>query len=179
MKKIFESKLFCFVLGAIIFSGITVYASTTYLSNQVSFTPTNSVWNVNNVEDALNILYDRTDLNLSLYSSDNITGTITTSRKLNLDITNGEYLLVVNVYNAGETFTGLNSTATLSSNGNVSFEKIESEVSGYSTTHSASSALIIYDVVCFDESATITIDSDDAGINSIAGAGTNYILIKK
>lgn len=59
MKKIFDSKLFYFVLGAMIFSGITVCASTTYLSNQVVFTSTNSEWNVNNVEDALNDLYNK------------------------------------------------------------------------------------------------------------------------
>jgi len=57
MRKIFISKLFYFILGIIISSGITVYAATTLLSKDIGFVPDNSSWEVNNVQDALNDLY--------------------------------------------------------------------------------------------------------------------------
>lgn len=51
-----------FLIG-ILFSGITVYAATTYLSRDVSFTPSDENWKVSNVEDALNDLYEKASLN--------------------------------------------------------------------------------------------------------------------
>ena len=178
MMKILRSQIFAFVMGAILFSVLSVLAATLN-SKDILFNPQNTNWKVDNVNDALNYLYGIADLNLELYSSDSITGTLTTSRKNSFSITKGKYLLIINVYNAGATITGLNTTATLSSTGNVTFKKIKSVVNGYDTVHSASSNLMVYDVVCDATNATITINSSDGGTNSEAGAGTNYILLKK
>ena len=56
MKKIFKSRIFSFILGAVIFSGISVCAYS-LSSNDISFTPENSNWKVSNVEEAINDLY--------------------------------------------------------------------------------------------------------------------------
>lgn len=178
MKKILKSNILNFLIVIILLSGLSVCAYSLNCSD-ILFNPKNTEWSVDNVNDALDYLYDKVDLNLTSYYSNSVTGTLTSSRKANVNVTKGKYLIIINVYNAGATTTGLKSTATLSSNNNVSFEKIESVVSGYNTTHSASSLLIVYNVECVDDTATITITSSDAGTNSIAGAGTNYIVIKK
>lgn len=59
MKKIINS-LFMFILGGIIFGSI-VYA-TTYYANDVTYTPTDANWEVNNVNDALNDLYKKNNI---------------------------------------------------------------------------------------------------------------------
>lgn len=53
MKKKIINRLFCFLLGGIIFSGITTYAISKIASNTVSYTPEDSNWEVTNVEAAL------------------------------------------------------------------------------------------------------------------------------
>ena len=56
MKKVFKNKQFILIIIAIIFLSIGIKATTLYYSNQVSYTPTDTNWNVNNVADALNDL---------------------------------------------------------------------------------------------------------------------------
>lgn len=67
MKKIITSRIFSFILGAIIFSGVTVFAYS-ISSKDIKFTPTDSSWEVDNVEEAMNSLYDKAknfDVNLA------------------------------------------------------------------------------------------------------------------
>lgn len=59
MKRV--NKLFYFLLGVLVFSGISVYATTTLLSKNVTFTPQNTNWQVSDVETALNSLYEQAD----------------------------------------------------------------------------------------------------------------------
>lgn len=49
-------KLIIGIIIGVLLSGITVYAAT-YLSKDATFSPSDENWNVNNVEDALNELY--------------------------------------------------------------------------------------------------------------------------
>ena len=58
MKKLITSRIFSFILGAIIFSGMTVFAYS-LSSKDIKFTPTNSEWQVENVEEAVNSLYEK------------------------------------------------------------------------------------------------------------------------
>lgn len=58
MKKYIKSNIFSFILGAVIFSTFSVYATVSILSGQVDYTPRDNEWNVENVEDALDDLYD-------------------------------------------------------------------------------------------------------------------------
>ena len=77
------------IIGALC-SAITVYASTQYLANEVSYTPSDENWKVTNVEAALNELYDREKHSNPLlvgsgstrYSSSVTTPTIITAHKL-------------------------------------------------------------------------------------------------
>lgn len=62
MKKIIKNNIFGFIIGIIITSSVSVIAATLYLSNQVSYTPTDTTWNVDNVKDALDELHDATEL---------------------------------------------------------------------------------------------------------------------
>ncbi|MBR1416348.1 MAG: hypothetical protein IJ572_00830 [Bacilli bacterium] len=57
MKRILKSRLLFFILGAVIFSTVSVFAYS-ILATNVGFTPTESTWNVDNVSDALNNLYN-------------------------------------------------------------------------------------------------------------------------
>lgn len=54
MKKL----IIGFILGGIIFGGIGIYASTLYKASDVSYAPTDASWEVSNVNDALNDLYE-------------------------------------------------------------------------------------------------------------------------
>ena len=47
-----------FLVGAIVFGSIGVTATVLYNSSEIGFTPSDSSWNVNNVEDAINSLYN-------------------------------------------------------------------------------------------------------------------------
>lgn len=65
MKKIFKSRLFTFVLGAIIFSGITAVSAYTIFANDIGYTPKDTTWkksngeDITNVKDAIDDLYDK------------------------------------------------------------------------------------------------------------------------
>ena len=55
MKKILKSRLFFFILGALIMGSCTVFAYS-YIASDVGFTPTDEDWNVENTQDALDYL---------------------------------------------------------------------------------------------------------------------------
>ena len=94
MKKIIKSRVFAFVLGAIIFSGITGVAAYTIFASDIGYTPKDTAWEVDNVKDAIDELYEKkTTLNL-IYSdlpTSAYDATITRTTNLNP----GKYLLIV------------------------------------------------------------------------------------
>ena len=57
--KIFKSRIFAFILGAIIFGGIGVYAGGLINSSDVNYSPSDNNWNVSNVKDALDNIYSK------------------------------------------------------------------------------------------------------------------------
>ena len=64
MKKLInKNTLFGFIIGLIITSSVGVIATTLYYSNEVSYTPEDNNWNVDNVKDALDSLYSETRSN--------------------------------------------------------------------------------------------------------------------
>ena len=65
MKKIFKNSILTFVLGAIIFSGITAYAAGRYYATQVDYEPANPNFNVDNMSDALDQLYTTQNTTIS------------------------------------------------------------------------------------------------------------------
>ena len=76
IKKLITSRIFSFILGAILFSGVTVFAYS-ISSKDIAFTPTNENWQVTNVEEAINDLYTKKIANLIVHSSNNFEGTTT------------------------------------------------------------------------------------------------------
>ena len=56
MKKILISRLFFFILGALVFGMSAVFAYT-YLADDVSYSPLDTSWNVENVNQALNDIH--------------------------------------------------------------------------------------------------------------------------
>ena len=61
MKRFIKNNLKVFVavvISGIVFTGIGVYAANTYLAHDISYTPSNENFEVSNVEDALNELYE-------------------------------------------------------------------------------------------------------------------------
>lgn len=59
MKKIFKSRVFAFVLGALLFGSIGVVSAYTILANDIGYTPSNTTWEVDNVKDAIDDLYTK------------------------------------------------------------------------------------------------------------------------
>lgn len=58
MKKIFKkSNIFSFLLGALIFSGITGVVAATILAKDMSYSPKDTTWKVDNVKEAIDDLY--------------------------------------------------------------------------------------------------------------------------
>ena len=64
MKKTIKNPIFTFIIGAIIFGSIGVLgASYLYHADEVSYTPKNNKFEVDNVEDAINELYQKVNNN--------------------------------------------------------------------------------------------------------------------
>ena len=53
MKKLFKSRIFIFILGVVLSCSITSVLAYTLFANNIGFSPTDTSWNVNNVQDAL------------------------------------------------------------------------------------------------------------------------------
>lgn len=58
MKKFMKNNILGFLLGGIIFGGISVGATILYNSNEVSYIPNDSSFDVSNVKEALDQLHD-------------------------------------------------------------------------------------------------------------------------
>lgn len=57
IKKIKSNSLFTFILGGLIFGSIGIYGANNYQSNAIEYNPTDTSWEVSNVNEALNSLY--------------------------------------------------------------------------------------------------------------------------
>ena len=62
MKKILKSRIFSFILGAVIFGFIGVVSAYTLLASDTEYHPKDEDWEVDNVSDALDYLYENVNL---------------------------------------------------------------------------------------------------------------------
>ena len=68
MKKIIKSRVFAFVLGAIIFGSIGIVSAYSIFANDIEYTPKDTTWkksngeDITNVKDAIDELYSKADL---------------------------------------------------------------------------------------------------------------------
>ena len=58
MKRILNSKLFFFILGALVFGTVSAVFAYSYTADQIGFTPIDTNWNVDNNKAALDWLYN-------------------------------------------------------------------------------------------------------------------------
>ena len=57
LNKLKNNSLFSFIFGGIIFGSIGIYGANVYQSNTIEYSPTDTSWEVNNVNEAINSLY--------------------------------------------------------------------------------------------------------------------------
>ena len=109
MKKVFTSRIFAFILGAVIFSSITVAAHTIF-ANDIGYTPKDTTWkksngeDITNVKDAIDELYNKAsarseELNITLYQdlseNDNIRRRTTITKTFTAEANTIYYILGV------------------------------------------------------------------------------------
>ena len=58
MKEFIKSRIFTFILGAILFGSVGVVLAYTLFAQDIGFTPIDNTWEVNNVKSALDDLYN-------------------------------------------------------------------------------------------------------------------------
>ena len=61
MKRIIKNPIFMFILGAVIFGGIGVVYAYVATASDVSYSPSDTSWNVSNVKTALDDLYTKSN----------------------------------------------------------------------------------------------------------------------
>ena len=74
MKRIITSRIFTFILGALIFGGVGSALAYTYAANQITYTPKDTTREVDNVKDAIDDLYNK-KWNIALLGTDNYDAT--------------------------------------------------------------------------------------------------------
>ena len=95
-KLINKNTLFGFIIGLTVMGIVGVSAATLYYSNEVSYKPTDTTWNVDNVKDALDELHEKSsDLPDELTISGTPTWNIN-STKSNYTIMEGHGLYLFN-----------------------------------------------------------------------------------
>jgi len=67
MKKEFQKRFLFFLFGAFLFGGTIVYASEYLSARDISFTPNNQQWKVSNLEEAINSLYEKKEVNYDIH----------------------------------------------------------------------------------------------------------------
>ena len=104
MKKILKSRIFLVIITAIICTSIGVSATILYQADEIGFTPDDPNWNVNNLEDALNDLYEnKEDSSDILWVNPSPTSEFT-SKSISLDLSAYNAILVVGNYTNNEIY---------------------------------------------------------------------------
>ncbi|MBR1417197.1 MAG: hypothetical protein IJ572_05200 [Bacilli bacterium] len=111
MKKIIKNPFITFILGGTIFSSIIGVSAYVLLANNIGFNPVDTTWNVNDVDEALNDLYDSyttlTSPKVEVVSVCSVESSTIKSCSGTLEV-DKYYLCVVNTrnYNGTQTITG-------------------------------------------------------------------------
>ena len=94
MKIINRSVVVAFILGGIIFSSITGVIAYQFSAKDISYTPSNSNWKVNNVSDAIDELelYKQKSSSTLLWTNTN--PTIFGPQTISLNITDYDYIII-------------------------------------------------------------------------------------
>ncbi len=100
MKKMLSNRLFIFIISGVFFASVTLYAANIYYANEIKYTPTDLSWNVTDVNEALNDLYNKYNnnrINIPIISLQAVNGSkcylvfdITNKKKLSFDLSFGQ-----------------------------------------------------------------------------------------
>lgn len=165
------------LLVGILFSCISVYSYHNYIAKDVVFTPDNQVWNVNNVEQALNDLYSNLNLELEFVNSDSLVGTsLSKTRTATVDLSSGNYIIFANEHAALS--SPVQTVSLSSSDSSTSINTLSSESGGCLSPYHSSSSIITVFSVKSNNDFTLTITGDDGALTSGFGGGLNYIVYK-
>ncbi len=176
MKKILKSQLFAFILGMIIASAGTAYAAYSIYSYQVSYTPSNSSWEVDNVEDALDYVYDHiaelhAEMNVSKLYEKIITSGYGENLNINYTVPDGVSNLIVVVMRTFANGTFQFNNQDITGNGLVSIKKRNVSSHGSSTPYNY---LFVY-VLEVVPGGTLNIKTSDTNLRITAGLYTSYV----
>lgn len=101
MKKIFKSRIFIFILGAIIFGSIGSVVAYNYNAKDIKYTPSDSSWNVKTVEDSLKELYSNRNSTLNFYDAEYVEYQgIRSSQTITKNLSKGNYLVAVSYFDS-------------------------------------------------------------------------------
>ena len=86
-----------FVLGALIFGSIGVVSAYTILANDIGYTPKDTTWEVDNVKDAIDELYDKANTSKIIWVNEN-PGSNFEPMTLNIDLSPYQSIIVLGYY---------------------------------------------------------------------------------
>lgn len=137
-----KNKIISFLIGAILFSGITAYAASVYYAKDISYTKTDG--QEINVESALDELYEEQNKKISsignTYTNKYYNGTKNTTNEVSLEIEKGTYFCSATYGNAGE-YGELNYFKTSGQNMTIVNCDTYNELYSYQNFQTASSKL--------------------------------------
>lgn len=91
-------KIIIFVLGVISGTCISVYAAYNYYAKDISFTPKNESWQVDNIEDAINDLYTNKDVEYILLWENPNPEAAFSEQTLEIDFSDYKYVAIDTTY---------------------------------------------------------------------------------
>ena len=101
MKRLLKSRLFFFILGIVLTASVVgVSASILYQADEIGFTPDDPNWNVNNLESALNDLYENGGVKPELLWTNPNPMTTFNSQTISLNLEQYKYVIIVVVTEA-------------------------------------------------------------------------------
>lgn len=93
MKKFIKNNILGFILGALIFGSIGVYAYN-YKATDVKYTPEDHDWDVSNVQEAINDLKKNKTLTFGNAEYTTNQGTVSSNRSTSIKVNAGKYLII-------------------------------------------------------------------------------------
>ena len=121
MKKIFKSRIFCFLLGVVLSCGITTALAFAYLAPDVGFTPKDDKWEVDDVKEALDSLHgsiwDMGSFETTIYNQN--LGQLT-AKNTSITLNKGNYIILATADLGYNTTT--ESNGVYANSGSFSFE---------------------------------------------------------
>ena len=191
MKKVFKSRILLVIVTVILTGSISVYAAGRYYATQVDYEPSNPNFNVDNMADALDELYDKAytkinnlnsqieelkskELEFSSSIHNAFKGNITSSNKVYSNIEKGEYIVMASstiAYGSDQLIpsTEYNYNANINCSSTCKIEKISGYTNAISSTNRWNN---IYNT-SYMNSALYYVKTSTSNVLTLYGSGGN------